>query len=281
MLTNFQFLKGHSGCVIEKIFDPATSRTIVRKTAKDINYNTRMATQIKKQRTYSHPGIKAPRVFDVKYTPDGLLYFDMEYVEGRSLAQYVREEPLGNVLLIIQKLLIPNESTLKVETDDDPLVRSKINLLSTSLRNKDVNSPCGKALLALRSFQFKTHPCQCHGDLTFENIIITPQNEIYLIDFLDSFCDCWEIDVSKLLQDAFCGWSYRFDVLDEQTLDKLSQISVAIEEVYANVAGGEALDQMYAMLLLTLLRIYPYVSDNATESFLDRAVINVLGRCRF
>ena len=39
----------------------------------------------------------------------------------------------------------------------------------------------------------------CHGDLTYENMIIK-QNNLYFIDFLDGYVDSKLLDISKIFQ---------------------------------------------------------------------------------
>ena len=98
----------------------------------------------------------------------------------------------------------------------------------------------------------------CHGDLTFENIIVN-NDTIYLIDFLDSYLDSPLIDLSKILQDLYLNWSnrnYKVHVLDLVRNQLIIQrIQNVIEECRINPSTLELQRKM------TLLRILPYTDD--------------------
>ena len=93
----------------------------------------------------------------------------------------------------------------------------------------------------------------CHGDLTFENTIVS-DNGVYLIDFLDSFVNSPVIDHSKILQDAFCYWSFGDGYVPVKKL-------LNVCEMFDN-------KQNYAMLLIHLIRILPYANAKKKEIIL-------------
>ena len=109
-----------------------------------------------------------------------------------------------------------------------------------------------KSLSYLRSFDFSFVPrSSCHGDLTLENIIVTTNNELYLIDFLDSFYDSWMIDIAKLLQDLELKWSYRFS---EDDSNREIRLLIAKEALLNRIRvmdnGQEIIRNVYSILLL-------------------------------
>ena len=118
----------------------------------------------------------------------------------------------------------------------------------------------------------------CHGDMTLENIIIK-DGRLYLIDFLDSFYDCWIMDAAALLQDVQVMWSYRQARQDINTAIRLMIFRDIMIDMIREHAGEDFVQEIYYALLLKLLRIYPYTSDEFTLSFLDNrieAVIKVI-----
>lgn len=118
----------------------------------------------------------------------------------------------------------------------------------------------------------------CHGDLTLENIIMK-DNQLYLIDFLDSFYDCWIMDISTLLQDVQTLWSYRYqDEISNNTLIRLIIFRDILIDKVKSIVGSEYIEVYYA-LLLKLIRIYPYTKDERTYEFLNKetkAVIEII-----
>jgi tRNA A-37 threonylcarbamoyl transferase component Bud32 len=230
-------LNGHSGCNVILYGD-----NIVRKTSPTLEYNTRLKTQMEKQQSFSHHTLKSPQIYDWGYNEHGMFYFDMEYIHGVSLSVYFQRERLHKCMEIID--LVTSFQTYIKQVDIKQQVIDKIHNIDL---DKDT-----KELLILNDWLINTG--YGHGDLTFENIIIR-KNEVYLIDFLDSFVDGSLIDESKLLQDAFCYWSFK-----DQTLTPKRKLLSVSEKFNSK--------QHYCMLLLHLVRIIPYSNSNKKEKLL-------------
>lgn len=98
---------------------------------------------------------------------------------------------------------------------------------------------------------------ECHGDLTLENMIIVKDN-IYLIDFLDSFYDSWQIDYAKILQDIELYWHYRDE--KEINVNLALRLLILKEDLISKILlmddGEKILDVIYHILLLNILRIF-------------------------
>ena len=91
------------------------------------------------------------------------------------------------------KCLYIEESTASHRAIDAFL--NKINTLESSLpAEKKFKEP----FKILKAFNWgKVYKSPCHGDLTLENIIITEDKKLCLIDFLDSFYNSWMIDIAN------------------------------------------------------------------------------------
>ena len=85
------------------------------------------------------------------------------------------------------------------------------------------------------------------------------------------------VDVAKLLQDIDLGWSYRHIKRDYNLNLRLGIAKQAlIEDILQLENGKSLLRNIYYVLLLNVLRIYPYTHDEETMNFLNEATEKVL-----
>lgn len=97
-------LGGHSGCKI-LLCESENNEVFVRKISSDKGYNKRLKIQAEKQAEYSNPNIKVPQVLGKGYTEDGLYYFDMEYIQGITMAEYIKTIEIGRVRSICESIV--------------------------------------------------------------------------------------------------------------------------------------------------------------------------------
>ena len=230
---------GHSGCKVILL-----EKNIVRKISSNLFYNSRLEIQMQKQLSFKDDFFKKPIIIDYGYNKDNLFYFDMEYISGINLSLYFENNSAYNCIKIINKFEKFKKQTF-IDIKDD--IQKKIK----NLNIEDI-------YINLFDIDWKTNDGYCHGDLTFENIIVN-DGGIYLIDFLDSFSNCPLVDESKLLQDAFCYWSFKNNYIPKE---KLSFIC----EKYNT-------KQHYIMLLIHLYRILPYTNEKEKILCMTQKVI--------
>lgn len=260
-------LGGHSGCRI-LLCEPEDGNPFVRKISKDIDYNKRLINQKQKQENFKSSSIKVPLVLADGYTNSGHYYFDMEYIHGNTLAEYIKSIEISKVGEVVRKIITGMSETSKDGVVEEERFTNKITELGGQLFALE-NDVVNKALGLLKKHDWSLFSgSYCHGDLTLENIIIR-NNDVYLIDFLDSFYDCWILDMGTLLQDAQLLWSYRHEEnLSINTIIRLMVFrDILIDEV-KRVLGDEYIEIYYA-LLLKIVRIYPYISDEETYIYLN------------
>ena len=105
----------------------------------------------------------------------------------------------------------------------------------------------------------------CHGDLTFENIMISNGN-MYLLDFLDSFINSRIVDFAKIFQDVILGWSWR-----NKNYRPFITLMYMYDYMKERISDME-LEASHRMLVLNMLRIIPYTNSQTcqlVESNLD------------
>lgn len=275
---NVTDLGGHSGCKILLYED--SNQVFVRKISGSSSYNARLEIQAKKQADFKSAVVKAPKVYSMGYTDEGLFYFDMEYIRGITLAEYIGRMEIGKIRgfvnSLITSILVIDES---MDSDEQPF-KEKIESLKASLygkKNKEVDS----AIDLLENHDWsKFVKTPCHGDMTLENIIIKG-DQVYLIDFLDSFYDSWLIDAGTLLQDVLVMWSYRhLESVNINTVLRLMVFKDILVDSIKNRIGTEYIEIYYA-LLLKIVRIFPYCKDDKTYTFLVskvRDIMSIIGK---
>ena len=105
-------LGGHSGCGIF-LYENEDGTSFVRKVSKDLDYNERLKAQYEKQHAFVGGSIRAPKVLGQGYNEAGLFYFDMEYIRGVTLAEYIKSIEIGKVRSIVDMMvgsLVPKET---------------------------------------------------------------------------------------------------------------------------------------------------------------------------
>ena len=266
-MTFVKSLNGHSGCTVELLKDDR-GELLVRKISGSADYDERLCKQWLKQEN-SRQQVLAPIVLGSGRTPNGRFYFDMEYIEGETLAKYINQISAYETSLIAQSLM---ESLTGRRKDSLPAKTSLFKEKIESLESKLLfNESIQESLVILKDYNWsEVKRSWCHGDMTLENIIVK-DGDLYFVDFLDSFYESWLLDVSTLLQDTLIDWAYRTTPESERPSNKKIFTSVVLN----NLSSQEIEDVMHC-LLLKLLRIIPYTHDEETLAFLNRGIEKVL-----
>lgn len=266
-------LGGHSGCHI-LLIENNDGFVFVRKISKDIEYNPRLEKQCDKQMQFASKGdIKAPAVYNKGMNEDGLFFFDMEYIQGITLAEKIKSYEIGKIRGVVETLtanIIPdkkNSADLKQQKIINHIFQKKIQGVKAKLTDH-TNATVTNALELLLNYDWSRFtPSLCHGDMTLENIIVK-NDSLYFIDFLDSFYDSWLLDIGTLLQDVQVLWSYRYaEDVDMNTILRLIVFRDILLDEIEKLAPEYLMDVYYA-LLQKLIRIFPYTKDKVTYDFL-------------
>ena len=268
-------LKGYSGCRLKLIEDGQAK--YVKKISVNENYNSRLQAQCLKQSEIILDGFKSCRVYDSGFE-GRLFYFKMEYVQGETLAEKMFDVELCEIKYIVEKMLRHAVNYEKVNLCADSIFQTKIDDLQKKLSSR---TNLNEAFDMLKNFSWQyVINSKCHGDLTLENIIVTKEN-LTPIDFLDSFYNSWLIDAAKILQDADLMWSYRNVSKNNNLIVRLTIMRDLItEKIGGMFMGDKILETVYMILLLNLLRVYPYVKDSRTENFLSLNIPYVIQKIK-
>ena len=247
-------MNGHSGCKV--LLCEKNGKKYVRKISSSKEYNSRLKLQMQKQNDFNDFTLKVPKIYESGSVSD-LFYFDMEFISGIPFHNYISLNSIDNIIPIIEKISnflqkIPTyyaDVTLDI---NNKVYSLKKNIPPSMLRYCDY---------CLDYDWSNTPESQSHGDLTFENILIY-RNQVYFIDFLDSFIETKYIDYSKLLQDILLMWSWRND---EKT--PFIKNMYLYNKILSDLSPHQ-IEITRRLLMLGLLRIVPY-SDKKTLNFLE------------
>jgi len=224
----------------------------VRKISSGVEYNERLSRQMDKQQNFNNSILNTPEILRNGFLEDKF-YFDMEYIRGSSFHEFIQKENISNVKNIFEKVLHFVETNNDLNENIQQNVLAKIDNLQLGRKYDCYKDYC-------IDFEWeKINKSYCHGDLTFENLIISGE-KIFLIDFLDSFVDTKIMDYAKIFQELYCFWSYR-------ELDKNFNIEYIILDQMIDLDEFKKQASL-KLLTLNLLRILPYANENITQ-FVD------------
>lgn len=238
-------VKGHSNYILK------LKNNLVSKTS--YNGDSRLHVSAIKQKQFKSDFFKSPNVIDINENG-----FSMEYIQGQSFSQFLTsatKRDLDNLIYRIDGYLqerIIGEMNMPIQ-----ILKDKLALLSD----------CEKLLPVLSNKEFvKVKVGLTHGDLTFSNMIFA--EDIYLIDFLDSYIESPTIDIVKLRQDTHLYWS--LNMVDEAV--DLTKIKIGLNYIDNWLTDKYPVKDYELFQIINLLRIYPYTKDDKVIHYLKKNI---------
>lgn len=253
-------LVGHSGqYVLIATFDGKDH--FVRKSSRDPNGSERLRSQCHRQESFSASTgglMKTPEVLRT-FNHEGCFGFDMQFVDGQSLAARLSEGSFSE-LQRLADLLVATISTLSqssaIAKSSDKLVEA-LGLKVLAVANTWFSEDCEilNELIQDQQGLGQVLPTACHGDMTLENLIVDRQGQLWAIDLLDPpFEHVW-FDVSKLHQDLEGEW-FRRHGLD---IGRASRLFISRQLIRAIEGLSPGYERWHEILLaVTFLRVIPY-----------------------
>lgn len=273
-------MDGFSGCEII-LCKNSLNGYFIRKKSRSVSYNSRLELQIEKQKGLGNmlgDMVKVPKIFSRGYSGK-LLFYDMEYIKGKTAINFIRTAPDKNIIDVISKIValiirfsvepkIMNKNNSKPYSIFVEAVFSKTNSILCSLEiDNDLKRRIYYSLEKIISYNY-VNETFCHGDFTLENIIIDGNKDIWLIDFLDCFFSHYWFDIAKVYQDLEGEW---FRIKNPDFKVPLFKMYSA-KNTFDNLIDQNFSDYKkihYFLLTLNFLRILPYIKeDNITRSIL-------------
>lgn len=288
-------VKGHSGCDIEIVRDGLS--LFIDKSTHDPRYAPRLFAQFEKQqRTFEQNNgrIRIPQIFEIKRTDDCVVA-RMEYVYSQNFIDYFETAGFEEINSFIECIVefVENEIELSpmILVSSGVLLEKFCDVQAKVAQNQLFQNDLDvKRMMDAASEFFEALPStislpvgQCHGDLTFSNILFSKSN-FYLIDFLDSFIETPLMDIVKLRQDSAYGWSKLMfsGTFDKTRLQIISTwIDNAIDSHFSKYAWYR--DYYQCFQLMNYLRIMQYAKEEKVSAYLSETINQLLkgGRREF
>ncbi len=276
-------LSGFSGSSVYLIRSRSNA-LFVRKVATNPETSLRLEQQFNKLlafQGYNLAGATSPNILKTGYYHD-CFYMDLEYVSGLDLIEYLATADVTQLRNLGERL-----GTFLIEMGKHPPIEKVPENVTQVFYDKAFilieKCPWLPDRVKVDLFLNVKHVAQlmesksslCHGDLTFENILIDQNERIWLIDHLDSFYSHYWQDLSKLHQDISGEW-FRFRrpnvSVPKYTLSYLSDCLLKqickLEPSYLAVHHG--------LLALVFARILPYTTGNEIREFVMSRVSHYL-----
>ena len=199
------------------------------------------------QRFKSLKGIvRIPKIYKISKN-----YYDMEYIDGLSMKQYLMEYDIKKLSIFISSVLkkfLIIEYRIKDYSDTYNIFLKNIKFEKFIFSKKNLFDKLPK----------KLPQTQYHGDFTLENIIFKKKN-FFLIDCSEGIFDSFVFDYSKLRQDVEVLWFLRNkNNINNIIVLKLNFLKKELSKIF------KYYDNKY-LLILMLLRVYRYTKKNSRE----------------
>jgi hypothetical protein len=275
-------LAGFSGAAIALVRSPGGPQ-FIRKAAMAPVTNAALRSQSARQAWLAdvlRGAAEVPEVLD-EGEADGLYYFDMTFIPSRDANAYLASASFGEVedFAMSVETLMRGLSERALPSAPPPTLdplRAKIAEIDarTDGRFADLLSPIDAAIDGLDRFAENAGATVNHGDLTFENILVSAKRRLWLIDPIASPIDHYWMDWAKLFQDCEGLWH----------LHRGKRLSVGVTRWLRNrwLDSATALSpdyraRHYILLALTFARILPYARTSVDIEFV-RERVRVFGQ---
>ena len=221
------YLRGFSGNTIEII--RINNKTIVRKTAKDIVQNSKIEMEIKKLNilfnlSTNNLAFDVPTILANGKNFEGHKFYELEFIPSESLDSCLAKLSPNKIKVISKKVFdiinILSKNPIKYNNshiNEEQFIIKKFQESLHSSTNKNFSSSLSVDLyeeyeklidkLEIKASHITNLQTFCHGDLALDNILLTRNDKIYLIDPLTNEFENIMWDIAKVLQSSMTYWN--------------------------------------------------------------------------
>lgn len=255
-------LKGNSGCSIQ--LHKKDGVFFVRKQATTIKVSKRLEEQVNIlsdiRKISSSPVIlsttKNREIFE----------YDMEFIEGDLFSRYTHFNSEEEILLAFRKILGFIEKCSKIKHSNAFSLNNRIVRKLNSL-NEIIDVQEGVWSLVPKE-DIILKETFCHGDMTFENIIIDKHDNCVFIDPLKPYLKHYFADISKLLKEVCHNWTY----INSGVRVSSRHNSILLNELMNNALYNNFEKHHKILVCIDLLRTIPYLKDEKKVSLVNQEI---------
>ena len=250
-----QKFSGNSGC---KLIIFSQDGYKVRKISTTKKISERLKDQYQKIINFKKvQNITVPRIYK-----QGMIkkkfYYDMEYFNSVNFSELILknnyEDSHKSLIKIFKYLTFCKKKSLSKFYSKNIFERKILELEKNILIK---NKSFFKIFDLLKKFNWENIPRGIsHGDLTMENILIN-KNRLIFIDMSSNYINSYYLDLSKLLFDFICYWSFRFNTQAKNSIELNTLKNRYISFLLENFDKME-LKNIKMLTLIDFLRVINY-----------------------
>ena len=280
-------IKGHSNFDINII--NINNNKFLCKSSNNYADSIRLNNQIEKQQIHGKLfKFNIPNIIFKSHIVNNRQYFLMNYLNNsENIFNYI----INNNYLVIENIFIFIKNIIDIYIDnsiykklDKVIISDKIDSIKRNIENINKNNFFDKEEynFLINKINILKNDIEkicniyipvgyCHGDLTLSNMLLnTIDNNIYLIDFLDSFIETPLFDIIKIRQDTELFWSLNMITTN---IDKnkikiiLKYLDKKIDNYFQKYDFYK--DKIYDYFkIINLLRVLQYCNNKDIKKFL-------------
>lgn len=222
--------------------------------------NIRLLKSIKKHQQFNSKWFKTPTIHGVYPELNPNIAYTMDFINGYSFFEFLNLSSKNDLDKFISKLegyfTETILDTIKVPTN---IFVNKLN--SIDYYNEYYYIFEGNDYINL-------YTGKCHGDMTLSNMIFK-EDDVYLIDFLDSYIESPSMDLIKLRQDTHLHWS--FNMIDIKKAD-LMKAKISLNYIDRWILDTYDIHEYHILQIINLIRILPYTHDISLKNFIQTKI---------
>ena len=222
--------------------------------------NIRLLKSINKHSEFNSKYFKTPNIHSIYTDANPNLAYTMDYINGYSFFEFLNLCSKNDLDKFISKLEgYFNETILDT-------IKIPTNIFVEKLNKIGYYDDYYFIFNGQESLDVYTG--KCHGDMTLSNMIFK-DNDIYLIDFLDSYIESPTMDLIKLRQDTHINWS--FNMTDTKSSD-LIKSKIALKYIDDWIVDTYDMSNYKILQIINLARILPYTHDFNIKNFIQEKI---------
>ena len=259
-------LKGNSGCNL------TVEDGIVRKISTKKSYNFRLKNQFDKQKNFECSIFRTPLVRNHGYY-ENKFFFEMDYIPFKSFDQAFKFADKGYLDIICSKILSFIDNNIDgYKKFESSIIIKKFESTFKKIPNAHTDLSYLIDLFESMDKKIELPEGFCHGDLTLSNLLFN-NDDIVVIDFLDTFLDSPIKDIVKIRQDTQFHWSLRMLKLNYDRVKIIQCLNYIDNKLHNEFKKYDFYLNTYKIFqILNFLRIIPYCNNDYDVQFLKKRI---------